>query len=63
MKFKFILIFIACFIVLHFVLYFFNIDPFEMYEKKPNTVIENEHIDTSIQELTDSLEQLKEINQ
>ena len=63
MKFKFILIFITCFIVLHFVLYFFNIDPFEMYEKKQNTVIENEQIDTSIQELTDSLEQLKEINQ
>lgn len=63
MKVKYLIIFIACVILFHFILYFFNIDPFELYETKQKNEVENKQIDTSIKDLTDSLEQLKEINQ
>ena len=63
MKVKYLIIFIACVILFHFILYFFNIDPFELYETKHKNEVENKQIDTSIKDLTDSLEQLKEINQ
>lgn len=61
MKFKYVFFIIIALIFLHFILYFFNVDLFECFE----TIKQKEHgqMDNTIQELTQSLEQLKEINQ
>ena len=69
MNLKYIFIGIAILIIIHFVLYFFNIDLFECFEQKIEKIKEckeeekkHEHIDKITMELTQSLEQLKEIN-
>ena len=57
MNIKIIAYFVLFFIFLHFVLYFFNFDMFDMFDKKT----QNNDIQESIDELENSLEQLKEI--
>ena len=57
MNIKIIVYFVLFFIFLHFVLYFFNFDIFDMFDKKT----QNNDIQESIDELENSLEQLKEI--
>ena len=57
MNIKIIVYFVLFFIFLHFVLYFFNFDMFDMFDKKT----QNNDIQESIDELENSLEQLKEI--
>ena len=67
---KFILYTIFAIIIIHFILYFFNIDFFELFEKK-NSKIQNsidkkqhsnhEEIEHNINDLENSLEELKEI--
>jgi uncharacterized protein YpmS len=61
MKFKFVFFIIIALIFLHFILYFFNVDLFECFETIKQK--EDGQMDNTIQELTQSLEQLKEINQ
>ncbi len=63
MNFKYIFFVIIALIFLHFVLYFFNVDLFECFETTKEIHQEVEQMDNTIQELTQSLEQLKEINQ
>ena len=69
MNIKYIFIGIALLVVSHFILYFFNIDLFECFEQKIEKIKDckkeekkDEHIDKITNELTQSLEQLKEIN-
>jgi len=65
MNIKYIFIGIILLIVTHFILYFFNIDIFECFEKKTNKIQvckSDENIDKITKELTQGLEQLKEIN-
>jgi len=65
MNIKYIFIGIALLVVSHFILYFFNIDIFECFEKKTNKINiceSDENIDEITKELTQGLEQLKEIN-
>lgn len=57
MNIKIIVYFILFFIFLHFILYFFNFDMFEVLDKKT----QNDDVQKSIDELENSLEQLKEI--
>ena len=57
MNIKIIVYFILFFIFLHSVLYFFNFDIFDMFDKKA----QNNDIQESIDELENSLEQLKDI--
>ena len=67
---KFILYTIFAIIIIHFILYFFNIDFFELFEKK-NTKIQylnhkkqhsnHKEIEDNINDLENSLEELKEI--
>ena len=47
--------------MIHFVCYIFNIDAFELFEKKAHTSQDNSCIQENIHSLNESLEQLKEI--
>ena len=60
---KIFLYIVLFFLILHLFLYFFNIDIFEYFDKSKKNIEENENIDECINTLTQSLEQLKEINQ
>ena len=69
MNLKYIFIGIAILIIIHFVLYFCNIDLFECFEQKIEKIKEckeeekrHDLKDKITMELTQSLEQLKEIN-
>ena len=64
----FIMYIILALILIHFILYFFNLDIFELFDKKKNNklndvkLIENsDMINNNINELENSLEELKEI--
>ena len=64
----FIMYIILALIIIHFILYFFNLDIFELFDKKKNNklndvkLIENSvMINDNINELENSLEELKEI--
>lgn len=67
----FIIYIILALIIIHFLLYFFNIDLFEIFDKKKNKEFKNnpinnnsdnlEVINKNINELENSLEELKEI--
>ncbi len=64
---KNIIIFICVCIILHFVLYVFNIDFFEMFnvfDKKKNQIDSDDkkEIDNTILELENSIQELKDIN-
>ena len=63
MNFKYIFFIIIALIFLHFVLYFFNVDIFECFETTKQPHQDGEQMDNTIHELTQSLEQLKEMNQ
>ena len=73
---KFIIYFISFFIFIHFGLHFFDIDIFELFEKKDNNdvsiypvdkykVMTNHNVDSeisnTIQELEKSIQELKDI--
>ena len=62
---RFLIYFICFFIFLHFSLYFFNIDMFELFESKKyvndNNEVSNE-IDDSISELEKSIQELKDVS-
>ena len=60
MYFKGVIYFALILILIHFVCYFFNFDLFECFEKKVDTTIRDD-MEDSIDTLTKSLEQLKEI--
>lgn len=68
---KIVIVVIFILLILHFVLYFFNIDIFECFEKGNFIKLEkgfihqdeNKEICGNIDSLTKSLEQLKEISQ
>lgn len=59
---KNLLYIVLFFLILHLILYFFNIDIFEYFDKSKKNIEENENIDECINTLSQSLEQLKEIN-
>ena len=69
MYFKGVIYFALILILIHFVCYFFNFDLFECFEKKVYTTQSETFVDTTIRDdmedsidtLTKSLEQLKEI--
>jgi len=63
MNFKYIFFIIIALIFLHFVLYFFNVDIFECFETPKQPHQDGGQMDNTIHELTQSLEQLKEMNQ
>ncbi len=63
MKLKYLFFIIIALIFIHFILYFFNVDLFECFETTKETYQVHGEMDNAIQELTQSLEQLKEINQ
>ena len=58
---QFIFYTIIAIIILHLILYFFNIDFFELFEKKPIIHKNNQEIKDNITDLEKSLEELKEI--
>ncbi len=60
---KFILYTIIAIIIIHFILYFFNLDFFELFEKKNSKIDTSNHeeIKNNINDLENSLEELKEI--
>jgi|AP58_3_1055460.scaffolds.fasta_scaffold58511_2 hypothetical protein len=59
---KNLLYIVLFFLILHLILYFFNIDIFEYFDKSKKNIEENENIDECINTLSQSLEELKEIN-
>ena len=59
---KNLLFIVLFFLILHLILYFFNIDIFEYFDKSKKNIEENENIDECINTLSQSLEELKEIN-
>jgi|TARA_B100001063_G_C16540410_1_gene440975 hypothetical protein len=66
MNLKVLIYFVMIVILLHFGCYFFNIDLLECFEKKRQTAgpigsVSNDEVDDSIDTLTQSLEQLKEM--
>ena len=73
-KLKFVIYFICFFIIIHFVLHFFDIDIFELFEKKTVPVVnppDNEisatdssssEISTTIDELEKSIQELKDVS-
>ena len=62
---KYVIYFLSILIFIHFILYFFNIDIFDLFEKSSNinSVINKSenNIDTDIVELENSLQQLKDL--
>ena len=61
MRVKLILSLVLIIVLIHFILYFFNIDLFELFEKNKDKNMEIK-IDENIEILTKSLEQLKDLN-
>lgn len=56
-------IYFICFcIFVHFVFYFFDIDIFELFEKKKLNETEMVEIDNTIIELQQSMEELKDVS-
>ena len=61
MKLYYLFLGVLLLIMIHFVCYIFNIDAFELFEKKAHTSQDNSFIQENIHSLNESLEQLKEI--
>lgn len=62
---RFLIYFICFFIFLHFSLYFFDIDIFELFESKKYINDNNEvssDIDNTISELEKSIQELKDVS-
>ena len=66
MNLKILIYFMLFVILLHFICFFFDIDILECFEKKQSLMLNetnDEDFDSSIDSLSKSLEQLKEITQ
>ena len=63
MKLKYLFWGVVLLIMAHFLCYVFNIDAFELFEKKVYSPKDNSSIQENIHTLNKSLEQLKEITE